>query len=129
NDILSGTVQSTFVDGDVATAKTIPGGGTVRLALARPPPQASTDNVNAWGANNPQWKLYSWGPLSNLLPDDPIDSPMYVALWIADDPAETDNDAAADSNGTLTLHAEAYGPSGSRRVVEVTVARTTSTEI
>jgi PilX N-terminal len=129
NDILSGTGQSTFVDGDVATAKTIPGGGTVRLDLATAQLQASTDNVNAWGANNPQWKLYSWGPLSNLLPDDTIDSPMYVALWIADDPAETDNDAAADSNGTLTLHAEAYGPSGSRRVVEVTVARTTSTEI
>ena len=32
-------------------------------------------------------------------------------------------------NGTLTLHAEAYGPNGSRKVVEVTVARTSSTEI
>jgi hypothetical protein len=29
----------------------------------------------------------------------------------------------------LTLHAEAIGPSGTRKVVEVTVARTSSTEI
>ena len=34
-----------------------------------------------------------------------------------------------DTNGTLTLHAEAYGPSGTRKVIEVTVARTASTEI
>jgi Tfp pilus assembly protein PilX len=129
NDILSGATQSPFIDGDATSAKTIPGGGTVRLDLATAQLQASTDNANAWGTNNPTWRLYAWGPLSNLLPDDRIDSPMYVALWIADDPYESDNDATADSNGTLTLHAEAYGPSGSRRIVEVTVARTTSTEI
>jgi hypothetical protein len=32
-------------------------------------------------------------------------------------------------NGTLTLHAEAIGPGGTRKVIEVTVARTSSTEI
>ncbi len=35
----------------------------------------------------------------------------------------------ADVNGTLTLHAEAIGPTGTRKVIEVTVARTSSTEI
>jgi len=50
-------------------------------------------------------------------------------VWIADDPAETDGNPAADVNGTLTLHAEAIGPSGTRKVIEVTVARTSSTEI
>jgi hypothetical protein len=54
---------------------------------------------------------------------------MYIAVWVADDPAETDGNPLADGNGTLTLHAEAYGPNGSRKVVEVTVARTSSTEI
>jgi len=130
NDILGGITASSFTDGDPAVAKTIPGGGTVRLDLATAQLQASSYNA-VWGANNPQWKLYAWGPLSNLLPDGVIDSPMYVALWVADDPAqdEQDNDPASDTNGVLMLHAEAYGPSGSRRVVEVTVARTTSTEI
>jgi hypothetical protein len=64
-----------------------------------------------------------------MLPNDQIDSPMYLAVWVADDPAETDNNPATDGNGTLTLHAEAIGPSGTRKVVEVTVARTSSTEI
>jgi hypothetical protein len=40
-----------------------------------------------------------------------------------------DGNPLADANGTLTLHAEAIGPSGTRKVVEVTVARTSNTEI
>ena len=42
---------------------------------------------------------------------------------------DPDNNALSDANGTLTLHAEAIGPTGTRKVVEVTVARTSSTEI
>jgi hypothetical protein len=64
-----------------------------------------------------------------MLPANEIDSPMYVAVWVADDPAEDDGNPATDGNGTLTLHAEAYGPSGTRKVIEVTVARTSGTEI
>ena len=40
-----------------------------------------------------------------------------------------DGDPTSDVNGTLTLHAEALGPGGTRKVIEVTVARTSSTEI
>ena len=54
---------------------------------------------------------------------------MYLVAWIADDPAESDGNPQADVNGTLTVHAEAYGPGGARKVIEVTVARTSSTEI
>ena len=56
---------------------------------------------------------------------------MYVAVWIADDPAEDRRqpDGTADANGTLTLHAEAIGPAAPARSIEVTVARTSSTEI
>jgi hypothetical protein len=74
-------------------------------------------------------RLFAYGPISDMLPNSTIDSPMYVAVWIADDPAEADGDPAADTNGTLTLHAEALGPMGTRKVIEVTVARTSSTEI
>jgi hypothetical protein len=133
NDILSGTAQSAFVDGDMISQKTVPGAGVITLCCgtssATGQLQADTDALNLWGANNPQWKLFAWGPLSQMLPNDVIDSPMYVAVWIADDPAETDNDPAADANGALTLRAEAYGPAGVRKVIEVTVARTSSTEI
>jgi hypothetical protein len=135
DDILSGSVKSSFVDGSESGPKTIPGGGTIQLNLATYQLQTDTDKANLWGTNNPNWKLYAWGPLSNMLPNDQIDSPMYVAVWVSDDPADgvdvstPDGDPAVDTNGTLTLHAEAYGPSGTTKVIEVTVARTTSTEI
>ena len=133
NDILGGTAQSGFVDGGMGDSKDLPAGGTMTLCCgtntATAQLQAETDTLNQWGANNPQWKLFAWGPLMNMLPNDQIDSPMYVAVWVADDPAETDGNPATDGNGTLTLHAEAVGPAGTRKVIEVTVARTSSTEI
>jgi hypothetical protein len=141
NDILAGTAQSGFVDGAMTAAKTLPGGGTMTLCCgsntATAQLQAETDTLNLWGANNPQWKLFAWGPLGDMLPNNQIDSPMYVAVWVADDPADgadgvngsIDGNPLLDVNGTLTLHAEAVGPSGTRKVVEVTVARTSSTEI
>jgi type IV pilus assembly PilX-like protein len=139
NDILAGTAQSGFVDGAMTSAKTLPGGGHITLCCgtntATAQIQAETDTANLWGANNPQWKLFAWGPLQDMLPNSQIDSPMYLAVWVADDPADgpditaADNNPLVDTNGTLTLHAEAVGPSGTRKVVEVTVARTSSTEI
>jgi type IV pilus assembly PilX-like protein len=133
NDILGGTAQSGFVDGGMSASKELPAGGTMTLCCgtntATAQLQAETDTLNQWGANNPKWQLFAWGPLTDMLPNDQIDSPMYVAVWVADDPAETDGNPATDGNGTLTLHAEAVGPSGTRKVIEVTVARTSSTEI
>ena len=139
NDILGGTAQSGFVDGAMTAAKTLPGGGQMTLCCgantATGQLQSETDTLNMWGANNPQWKLFAWGPLADMLPNDQIDSPMYVAVWVADDPADGPDNSSADGNplvdmnGTLTLHAEAVGPSGTRKIVEVTVARTSSTEI
>jgi hypothetical protein len=101
-----------------------------------------------WGFNNPRWRLYAYGPVSAMLPTDTINSKDYVVVWIADDPSETDNDPTTDgapgqncdqtndpqcSNnpglGVLAMHAEAYGPGGTRRVIEVTLARTDTTEI
>ena len=129
NDMLAGTTTSSFIDGSPGIAKTLPGGGTITLTSATAELQAITDAADEWGANDPQWKLFAWGPLSEIGGDVSIDSPMYVAVWVADDPAETDDDPLSDSNGTLTLHAVAVGPSGTRKVIEVTVARTSGTEI
>jgi hypothetical protein len=138
NDILQGTTQSSFVDGDSTSLITLPGGGTMTLCCAANTAtgqlQTDTDTLNLWGANNPKWKLFAWGPLSAMLPAYQIDSAMYVAVWVADDPADgdgvtIDGDPLSDANGTLTLHAEALGPGGTRKVIEVTIARTSSTEI
>lgn len=137
NDILTGTAKSAFVDGGITDQKTLPSGGRVTLCCgtntATGQLQAETDAANLWGANNPRWQLFAWGPMSDILPGV-VRSSMYVAVWIADDPADAegnviDGNPLADVNGTLTVHAEAYGPSGTRKIVEVTVARTASTEI
>ncbi|MEN3336586.1 MAG: PilX N-terminal [Acidobacteriota bacterium] len=138
NDILNGTAQSDFSTGSMTSSITLPAGRTMTLCCgpntATGQLQADTDTLNQWGANNPQWKLFAWGPLDTMLPNNQIDSPMYVAVWVADDPADgtggvIDGDPLSDVNGTLTLHAEAIGPGGTRKVIEVTVARTSSTEI
>jgi Tfp pilus assembly protein PilX len=139
NDALTGTVQSSFIDGDMTATKTLPAGGTVALCCdantATGELQSDTDTLNLWGTNNPQWKLFAWGPMSQMLTGSELDSRMYIAVWIADDPADSldgvnpDGNPLADSNGTLTLHAEALGPGGTRKVIELTVARTSSTEI
>jgi hypothetical protein len=139
NDILSGSEQSAFIDGSMSVQKILPAGGRITLCCdgnsATGQLQATTDAANLWGANNPRWKLFAWGPLNSMLPNASLDTAMYVAVWVADDPADgpdvahADGNPAMDTNGVLTLHAEAYGPGGTRKVVEVTVARTSSTEI
>ena len=141
NDILanggSGVagVTSSFTVGNPASSITIPAGGTVTLNTATANLQATTDAENLWGANNPQWRLFAWGPLSELLSTATIDSNMYVAVWVADDPADgaslilPDGNPLLDSNGTLTIRAEAIGVRGTRKTIEVTVARTSGTEI
>ena len=149
NDILAGNSQSAFVDGSMTAQKKLPGGGVLTLCCdvnsATGQLQAETDAADAWDGNNPVWRLFAWGPLSSILTDTVVDSSMYVAVWVADDPADCtitddtngnaqagctpDNNPLADTNGTLMLRAEAYGPNGTRKVVETTVARTSSTEI
>ena len=81
-----------------------------------------------WGGNNPRWRLFARGRLSSLMPG--IESPFYVAAWIADAPAETDGDPSRDGSdvtnpgaGILQIRSEAFGPGGVHRAVEATIAR------
>ena len=81
-----------------------------------------------WGSNNPRWRLYANGRLSALTAG--IDSPYYVIVWVADDPAENDGDPARDGMdaanpgaGILQVRSEAFGPGGARRAVEATLGR------
>jgi len=134
NDILAGSVTSSFSDG-AAGSVSMPGGSRINLVNATAALQAQSDAADLWGPNDPQWRLFAWGPISQLLSGTPIDSAMYVAVWVADDPADgpsvgtADGNPLLDANGTLTLRAEAFGPAGTRKVIEVTVARTSGTEI
>jgi hypothetical protein len=63
---------------------------------------------------------------------------VYAVVWVADDPSETDLDPFTDGgppmlpgvgsednpgHGRLALLSHAYGPNGTRRVIEATVAK------
>jgi Tfp pilus assembly protein PilX len=89
-----------------------------------------------WSVNNPRWHIYAHGPVQDFLPTGTINSPFYVVVWVADDPSETDANPATDGSnatnpgsGVIQLRAEAFGPGGAHRVIEVTLARTDNTEI
>jgi hypothetical protein len=82
-----------------------------------------------WGPNNPRWLPFAHGRLSDVLPGQ-IDSPFYVMLLVADDPAENDNDPGTDGtvgtnpgSGVIALRGEAFGVGGTHKAVELTVAR------
>lgn len=153
--------KSAFIDG-LEGEKTLPGGGVLDLARATNvlncgnPDACSDEALNTvtperpWGLNNPRWKLYAHGPLSDLLPTASIDSRMYVVVWVADDPSETDNLPSKDGEptancvddvktpaneclnpgrGVIAMLAHAYGPNGVQRAIEVTLAKTDTTEI
>ncbi|HEX7087876.1 MAG TPA: pilus assembly PilX N-terminal domain-containing protein [Vicinamibacterales bacterium] len=139
-------VTSGFIDSTVTP--TLPDGRTIDLTRATnmincgKTSTCSDADMNAvtrerpWGANNPRFRLFAWGPVNDLIPTATLNSPYYVAVWIADDPSENDDDpltdGVADTNygrGVLALRAEAFGPAGAHRIVEATIARTDSTEM
>jgi hypothetical protein len=148
NNMLAGNQRSAFVDGSPSGTRTLSNGWTIDLAEATNMANCgkisacsvaemnTTSDERPWGLNNPRWALYAYGPVNNFLSTNTLNSPFYVVVWVADDPSENDDDPTTDGNaatnagsGVITLRAEAFGPSGSHKVVEVTLLRTDSTEI
>ncbi len=127
NDLLGASnMQSSFTDGPMTV--TLVDGTRVDVARECARVQAETNALHIWGLNDPVWRVYAYGPMSNILPEG-VPTDAYVMVLVADDASENDNNPALDTNGVLTLHAEAWGVGGSHKVVEMTVARTSSTEI
>ena len=122
-----GGVVSSFTDGDPATARRIPGIGTVTLCCAAGSLTVGVEQAanagRAWGANTPRWTLYAWGPVASWLPGDAIRAPFYSAVWIADDPADGDGNPAVDSNQVIDLYTVVLGPGGGRRSLRALAAR------
>ena len=85
--------------------------------------QSEAAATYALGANTPRWHLFAWGPLTRLAGLDAVASGAYVAVWIADDPADADNSATNDANGTIMVHSEAFGFGATRRSVDAVIAR------
>ncbi len=150
DDILSGSVTSAFIDGAPSGLRTMPDGTKIdlteatnmvrcgKLACSASDLTEITDE-RPWGLNNPKWQLYAYGPLEDMIPTGTINSRQYVIVWIADDIAENDNDPEKDGGppaagtnlgrGVLSMLAQAWGPDGTTRTIEVTVSRTDTTEL
>jgi len=136
-EVLSGVVRSTRVDGAPSGSRRMPDGRVIQLEQV--PNLANCGSVNPctvaalaatttdrpWGANNPRWRLFAYGPTPGASPL----STAYSIVMVADDPMESDGnpdrDAPPGSPGAdvILLRAEACGPAGSRRVIEAAVAR------
>ncbi len=148
NDVIAGTKQSAFVDGAPSGTRTLPSGGTVDLTRLTnmlncgTPSGCTASTMNArtaerpWTLNNPRWQLYAYGPVTDMIETGTVSSPMYVVVWAADDQSENDNDPTVDGTvitnpgrGVIALRAEAFGPGGAHKVIEVTVAKTDATQL
>jgi hypothetical protein len=141
--VLSGVASSSFVDGSPGV-RTLADGTVLDLhqvvnrANCQKPACSASDYSavtvqRPWGANNPQWQLFAHGPLSSVAPG--LRSPFYVVVLVGDDQSDTDGnplqDGGAPENpgtGVLALRAEAFGPRGAHRVIEMTVARADDAE-
>jgi hypothetical protein len=143
NRVLRGADHSAFADGAPSGTRTLADGSVIDLAAATnmlncghaddctPAEMDASTVARPWGANNPRWSLFAYGPLGAMVSTGTINSSLYVAVWVGDDPSENDDDPTTDGNdpsnpgsGVVTVHAEAFGPGGTHRVVEATIGRT-----
>jgi hypothetical protein len=132
NAVLAGVVVSSFIDGPAGVRRMPDSTFTDLRALTSMVncgravcSEVDLDEVREdrpWGRNNPRWQLYAYGRLTA--------DGVYAVVWVADDPSETDLDPFTDGGGAdnpgrgrMALTAHAYGPNGTRRIVEATVAR------
>jgi len=140
NAVLGGGM-STFID--ASSRRVMPNGSLLNLSQAtdavncgRSPcslaEMQATTATRQWGANNPIWRVYAYGPLADLSPSSAIDSNAYVVVWVGDDPLETDGQPMIDGDtttgpnpgaGLLVVLVHAYGPLNTRRVIEATLRR------
>ena len=144
--VVAGNRRSSFIDGAPTGVRRISDGSTIDLAeivnMANcQKPAACTDadlaaqtSERPWGANNPTWVAYAYGPLADSAGGGSIRSAFYVVALVGDDPSENDGDPARDGlsvggvpnpgHGVVIVRAESFGPRSAHRTVEGTVAQT-----
>lgn len=80
-----------------------------------------------FGTRNPRWRPVLHRPMSTVDVDAAAICRCYLVAWVADDPADADDDPTRDApegvdgHGLLRLRAAAWGPRGGRAEVEALV--------
>jgi hypothetical protein len=118
---------------EIAVARLSAAEWAVVLSGVEPPPCGGPDGspvaptgfyrTDRWSANDPVWRLYACGSLRDQVTGDAVDAVTILAIWLADDPSEADDDPILDTNQRLTVRVEAFGPAGAHAAIEATVAR------
>jgi PilX N-terminal len=151
NTLLSGVARSTFTEGPPSGARALSDGKSLdlgevlniancqKIAACSDADMDRTTAERPWGLNNPRWQPFAWGYLNDITSTGTVNSPCYVVVMVGDDPSENDNNPLADGSapcalrqtsgcnpgtGVLALRAEAFGPFGAHKVIELTVSRT-----
>jgi hypothetical protein len=134
--VLSGVVQAAAVDGP--SWQSPPRGPELDLGADEPPQlrrgrlrpceRQAVSADRPWGADNPYWRLFLYGPLPTFAPYR-FAGPVYVLVWVADDGREVDGNPEQDGmaetpgHGVLRVRADAFGRSGARRAIEAELVR------
>lgn len=138
--VLEGHLWASVSDGPAGGTRQLPGGDVLDLdresnLLTCGRVEACTDAQTTavtldrpWGANNPRWRPFLFGPMHTLVP---LTRPaaIYLVVWVADDSRERDGDARRDApageagHGVLRLRTSAFGMRGGRRDAEAELAR------
>jgi hypothetical protein len=142
NTALAGLAASALSDGPAGGVRVVSGSTVDLTALTSelrcgPTVGCADADMNAvssdrpWGVDNPRGQLFAWGRLSRVAPRMTDAADAYLIVWVGDDPGDIDGDplrdGGADDNpgrGRIALVAHAYGPGGTRRILEATLART-----
>jgi hypothetical protein len=100
-------------------------GGELTRALQR-----ASDARGVWGSNRSIWRLYAEGAPGMLASLPPASAarrlsraPPYAMVWLADDEADGDGRPLEDSNGVLSVRAEAFGVGRAWTAVAATLRR------
>lgn len=121
SEVLGGSARATFAD--ATRQPSLASRERLDLNVLTAELQAETDAGVPLGPNTPRWRLFAWGPFARLTGALPADARTYVGVWVADDESEVDGNPAVDVNGTIRMHAEAFGSGRTRRAVEATARR------
>jgi hypothetical protein len=121
NPILAGVSSSSFFDEAAATST--PGLDPLDLSGLTAALQGVTDEASIVGADTPVWRLFAAGTLAALTGMPRAGPPVFLAAWVADDDADGDGAPGVDANGTVEIRAEAFGASGVRQAVQITLRR------
>src|SRR5215211_2792851 len=95
NDMLSGAQRSAFVDGAASGTRTLPNGAVIdlgeatnmincaKLTTCSTTEMDTSTEDRPWGANNPRYQLFAYGPSNQFIETGTLNSPFYVIVWVA----------------------------------------------